>query len=164
MLQWWKSDFSSYTLPSTLVSPSASISFSISSPVELFLCTNKKHHWCCERGQWQCVRFCVAGIGILYEWGICSALDNKIGLKYVYFRAVLHREETVRSWALFLQHCDANQTGKGGCAQTWTPVAQGDISYIPWVTCLIWKELLKHRERKMGGLEGRWELWGSQTR
>lgn len=52
--------------PQHQFSPSASISFSASSPVELFLCTNRKHHCCCGRGQWQCVYFYVAGIGITY--------------------------------------------------------------------------------------------------
>lgn len=33
------------------------------------------------------------------------------------------------------------------CTDLDTP-AQGDISYVQWVTCLIWKELLKGRAGK----------------
>lgn len=117
--------------------------------------------------QWQRVHFCVAGISITYGWGTCSGPGKQIGLKYLCIRAMLRKEETVapvRSWARFLQHCDARRAGKGGRAQSWTPLAREDISYIQWVTRLIWRELLKGRAGKMGVLGGRWKLWGSQTR
>ena len=69
----------------------------------------------------------------MHEWGTYSGPGKQIGLKYLHIRVMLHREETVapeRSWAPFLQHCDARQAGKGGCAQAWTPLARGDFPYI----------------------------------
>lgn len=80
------------------------------------------------------------------------ALTTKLGWNIFIIRAVLHREEIVRKWALFLQHCDANQAGKGGCAHSWT--SPGSRRHLHPVGHLFSLEGIAEAEGRESGSSG----------